>query len=176
MNSPFVNLIIAVVICVIASIGYGVWYAAIVAKSTAVAALENQIAAKTKTADRIASARAALNEIADDEIIVQKYFVSKTGVVAFIDDLESRAKAQGVSMSVLSVSTEGAPAQPTVVLSLTIKGTFDAVMRTVGSIEYAPYDISVLGLSLGQIATNSWHADLKILVGSVPTDAVASTP
>lgn len=174
MNSPLTNLIIALVVCIAASIGYGVWYTAIATKSTAVANLESRIVTKTQTASRIASARAALTEIAGDESIVQSHFVSKTGVVAFIDDLEARGKAQGVIMSVLSVSTGGAPTRPTLVLTLAIKGTFDAVMRTIGSIEYAPYDISILGLSLGQDASNSWHADLKLLIGSISENETIS--
>ena len=174
MKSPFSNLIIAVVVFVIVSIGYGIWYAAIAAKSTNVVYLENQIETKTQTASHIASARAALTEIAGDETVIQKYFVSKTAVVAFIDDLQARGKAQETVISILSVSTAGTVLQPTLLLSLTINGTFDAVMRTVGTIEYAPYAISILGLSLGQVAANSWHADLKLLVGSVPGDAASS--
>lgn len=175
MKTSFTNLVIALVVCVATFIGYGVWYAAIAAKSAAVANLESRITAKNETASRIASARAALAEIAGDESIVQSYFVSKTGVVAFIDALEALGKTQKAAVSVLSVSMGGAPAQPTLVLALTVTGTFDAVMRTVGEIEYAPYDLSVSALSLGHAAPNSWHADLKLLVGSVSTNAADSS-
>ncbi len=167
MNSSLSNLFIAIAVCIIAFIGYGVWYAAIAAKSAAVANLESRITEKTETASRIASARAALTKIAGDEDVVQSYFVSKTGVVAFIDDLEARGEAQGTVMDVLSVSTGGVPARPTLILTLTIKGTFDAVMRTIGRIEYAPYDISIMALSLRQSVSDNWHADLKLRVGSV---------
>ena len=173
MNTPFSNFITALILCVLVSVGYGIWYVAISSQSTDVANVENQIAEKTQPANHIASTRAALTEIAGDENIIQKYFVSKTDIVAFIDNLEERGKAQKTEISVLSVSTEGAPLQPTLILSLTINGTFDAVMRTVGSIEYAPYAISILELSLAQVAENSWHANLKLLVGSVPENTTA---
>lgn len=80
-------------------------------------------------------------------------------------------------MSVLSVSTSGTVAQPTLAFTLTVKGTFDAVMRTVGSIEYAPYDLSITALTIAQDDKNSWHADLKLSVGSVSAArAATSTP
>jgi hypothetical protein len=43
-------------------------------------------------------------------------------------------------------------------------------MRTIGIIEYAPYDLLLSDLSVGQDDENEWHADLKILVGSVKTN------
>ena len=63
-------------------------------------------------------------------------------MVGFINGLEAQGQALGTTVSVLSVSA-GTGKQPTFMLSLTIEGTFDTVMRTVGVIEYAPYDISL---------------------------------
>lgn len=168
MKSPFFHFFGALVLCMVVLIGYGVWYAAIAAKSAAVADLQNNIDAKTETVSRIAAARATLAGIASDETAVQSYFVPETGVVAFIDALEARGRAQGVVVNVLSVSAAGTPREPSLALSLTIRGTFDAVMRTVGSIEYAPYALSVSTLSLAKYDKNDWQADLTLLVGSVP--------
>ena len=98
-------------------------------------------------------------------------------MVAFINDLEARGRVQGVAVNVLSVSAGGETKQPTLTLVLTVQGTFDAVMRTVGAIEYAPYALSISGLSLGQDGKDikdSWRADLKLRVGSL--SANATTP
>lgn len=176
MKSPFFHIIVACSVCIVTMIGYGVWYSVIGSKSAAVADLENQITAKTQATSRIASARASLAEVSGDEASMQNYFVPETGVVAFINTLEALGQAQGAAVSVLSVSTSGTNAQPSLTLALTIKGTFDAVMRTVGAIEYAPYDLSFSTLSLGQDTTNSWHADLSFIVGSVPASATPGTP
>jgi len=176
MTSSLRHIIIAVVIASATLIGYGVWYSIISAKSTAVADLQNSIATKTETANRIAATRASLADIASDEAIVQNYFVPETSVVAFINSLEGKGKAQRATVSVLSVSTGGTAAHPALTLALTVKGTFEAVMRTVGSIEYAPYDLSITSLGVVQDAKNSWHADLKLLVGSTPTNAATSIP
>jgi len=166
MKSNIINFSIEFIVAVAIIVGYGFWYAAIAAKSAVVAGLQDQIVAKAETASRIATARVAIAEIAGDEAIVQGYFVPETGVVAFINGLEVQGQKQSTVVRVLSVSTGTTGAQPTLLFSLSVKGSFDSVMRTVGVIEYMPYDLSISGLSLAQDDKNSWHADLNIRVGS----------
>jgi len=176
MKFHFLNLCVAIGAALAALVGYGFWYAAIASESADVAGLQSQIDAKSENISSIVSARAAVAEISGDEASMQNYFIPETGVVAFIDGLEAQGRSQGATASVLSVSTGAKNTQSTLLLSLTIKGTFDAVMRTVGAIEYAPYDLSVSGLSLAQSDKNSWQADLKLTVGSVNTaTSTAST-
>lgn len=167
MKYHLFHLAAALMVALVTLVGYGFWYAAIADESTVVANLQNQIIAKTETMSRIVSARAELAEISGDETAVQSYFVLGTDVVAFIDGLEAQGKAQGTVVNVLSVSAGSEGTQPIFVLSLAIKGTFDAVMRTVGAIEYAPYDLSISELSLIQDDAKNWQANLKLLVGSV---------
>lgn len=175
MKSPFSHISIAVVICIFAIVGYGMWYAVISAKSAAVAALQNQIDTKTETVNRVAAARTTLANVASDEAVVQSYFVPEASVVSFIDVLETNGKTLGTTVSVLSVGTSGTPAKPSLELALSAKGTFNDVMRTVGAIEYAPYDLSISSLTVTQDDKNSWHADLKVLVGSVPAAKSTTT-
>lgn len=175
MRPSRIHAVIACAVCIGAVVGYLAWYAFVGAKSATVADLQSQIDAKTKTAGRIAVARAALSEIAGDETAVQSYFVPETGVVAFIDDIEARGIAQKAIVSVLSVSKDATGAHSTLTFTLSITGTFDAVLRTVGTIEYAPYDLSLASLSLGQDDKNAWHANAVLLVGSVSASATAST-
>ena len=154
---------------------YGYWYAVISEKSVRVAELQGQIDAKTETAKRIASARATLSDIADDEATVKNYFVPETGVVPFINDLEKRARAQNASLKVLSVSTAGGAKQPVLMLSLAVEGTFDAAMRTVGAIEFAPYDLVISKFSMGENGKGVWNVSFEIMVGSVSPSAATST-
>lgn len=177
MRSARLHAVLSISAAAIALIGYGFWYAAVEAKSALVADLENQIVAKTGTANRLASSRASLTEIADDEATIRSYFVPETGVVAFIDALQARGKVQGATVSVLSVSASDKATRPLLTFSLAVTGTFDAVMRTVGAIEYAPYDLTVAGLSVGQNGKSSWRADLNIVVGSATAaESRANTP
>lgn len=175
MKSPLFRLIVALIVCAATLVGYGAWYAIIAEKSTTVANLENQIATTIEASNRIASVRATLDKITGDEVVVQGYFVPEAGVVAFINNLEARGHSVGsTTVSVLSVTTGGTPVQPTLVLTLTINGSFDAVMRTVGTIEYAPYALSISELSLRQNSKNSWVADLKLSVGSLSSNTTTS--
>ncbi len=176
MKSPRTHFLIACVVAVAALTGYVVWYATVSAKSAEVADIQSQIDAATENASRLAAARAALVEVAGDEAKVRAYFVSEADIVAFINDLESLGLSQKAAVSVLSVSAGGSSSRPTLQLALSVKGTFDAVMRTVGAIEYAPYDLSISALSVGQDAKTSWHADLGLIVGSTPPVAATSTP
>jgi len=167
---------LALVVAGAAVSGYAAWFHAISQKSSYVASLQNQIVTESGNVNRIAAARVALTEIAGDETNVQNYFVSESEVVTFINGLEALALAQKATVSVLSVSTGGTPAQPTLLLALTIQGTFDAVMRTVGAIEYAPYDVFISKLGVQQDAKDSWNATLSLVVGSASKKATASTP
>ena len=175
MRTPFFHLVVWGLIAAAALSLYGYWYAVISEKSVAVAELQGKINAKTETASRIASARAALSDIADDEAAVQGYFVPETGVVPFISDLERRARAQSASLKVLSVATAGGAKQPALVLSLAVEGSFDAVMRTVGAIEFAPYDLVISKFSMGENGKGVWSASFEITVGSTPAAAATST-
>lgn len=179
MKSLLSQLTAALLLCIAAIIAYGAGYAVLSAKSAAVADLESNIRAKTQTANRIAATRTTLASVTNDEAVVRGYFVPETDVVAFIDSLEARGKAQGAAVNVLSVSTGGTTAQPSLLLSLKVKGTFAAVMRTVGAIEYVPYNLSISTLTAVQDAKDSWHADLTLVVGSLPATNEAknaSTP
>jgi hypothetical protein len=173
MNKHLIHLGVTFVITVAVCVGYGFWYAALSAKSVAVASLQERIQARTESVKRIALAREALSEIAGDEALMQNYFVPENGVVAFIDILEGKGRAQGVVTNILSVS-QGTAKQPTFELSLTLAGTFDAVMRTIGAIEYAPYKLSVTKLLVTQGEVGNWRADLTLLVGSLHT--TSTTP
>ncbi|MDO8566726.1 MAG: hypothetical protein Q7R58_01070 [bacterium] len=175
MKSSTTHLIIWIIISVATVIGQGFWYSVITKKSAEVADLQNQIDTRTETANRIELARTALAEIAGNESAVQSYFVPETSVVSFINNLESRAREQTATMKVRSVSAGGSAAQPTLILAITVSGTFDAVMRTIGAVEYAPYNVVVSKLSLMNERKNMWGANLELTVGSVPASTTAGT-
>lgn len=170
------QFIIVSVLCIMTFIGYGIGYSAVSTKSAKVAELQNSIVAKTETVNRIAATRATLASIASDEAVVQGYFVPEANIVAFIKSLQAHGRALGTTVSVLSVSTVGTTAEPALALSLTTEGTFDAVMRTVGSIEHSPYALSISALDVVQDGKESWHADFKLLVGSRVANKTTDIP
>jgi Tfp pilus assembly protein PilE len=175
MKSPLIHLVIALIIGILAMVAYGFWYSAVSRASQHVVALQTRIDQANTDVSRIAAARAALAEISNDEASVQGYFVPESGVVAFINTLEGLGPKERAEVSVLSVSTAGSAAQPTLLLALSVAGSFDSVMRTIGAVEYAPYDLSITKLTLVQNDKNLWQANLSLTVGSAPASAT-STP
>ena len=166
----------ALIVSIAALIGYGVCYNLVIAKSAEVASLENEITQKSGDASRIAAAQVALAEISGDEAAVQNYFVSQAAIVGFNDGLEALGRTFGSNVTILSESAGATSVQPIFTFALTIKGTFDAVMRTVGAIEYSPYDLTISTLGIGQDGAASWHANMNLVVGAVSGTAATSTP
>ncbi len=180
MKSSSTQLVIALIGGSILLGGYGAAYAAISKKSATVASLGEQISAATRSVTRTTSVRAALTEIKGDEATIQSYFVSEADVVSFITALEALGTTQGTEVRVLSVSASTLAEQPILKLALSVKGPFDAVMRTVGAIEYAPYDIEIATLTVSHDATDKdssslWSANINLIAGSLPASAATST-
>lgn len=177
MKSPLTHFLTALIFLVAVISCYSVWYGAISQKSNQVANLENQIVAVSENVGRIALARAALSEIEGDEASMQNYFVSESSAVSFINELETLGLSQKAIVTVLSVAKGGVSSHPTLVLALSIKGSFDAVMRTVGAIEYVPYAVSISTLSVGQDMKDTWHANLNLIADSAfVASTTVSTP
>lgn len=175
--SPYLrHLALALVALCLALVSYGLTYRALSERSAAVADLKGQVDGKAAMARRIASARAALSQIAGDESALQSHFVSATGVVLFINRLEEYGKRQGAEVAVSSVSAGGTREQPSFLFTVAITGTFDAVMRTIGMIEYAPYHIAISQVSATK-ADQGWAANLEFRVGSLaPATSTAPAP
>ena len=167
MRPPRVALIVVPSILVLALMSYFALRSIVAQKSVEVAGLQRYIAIKSESVTRMATARSVLGELAGAEAEIKGYFVPQTGVVSFIDDLQARGRALSTEVSISSVSAD-THGGSTLLLTLAIKGSFDAVMRTVGSIEYAPYDLSTTGLSLALDSKGQWIANMTMVVGSAP--------
>lgn len=175
MKSPLTHFASALALLFLSIAGYIAWYSTVAAKSSEATRLERQITAASENVRTIASVRTAFAEMAGDETKVRSYFVPEESVVSFINDLEARSLAQKTTLRVLSVSTGGTPERPVLLLSLSVEGTFDAAMRTVGAIEYAPYAISVSAFSVDMKEKGVWTVALNLAVGSVSAKTKAKT-
>ena len=165
MKSSTTHFFVMLAVLAGALTSYGLWYQAVSSMSARAADLQDQIDTNTQSLARIAAARAALTEISGDEAAVQSYFVPDTGVVGFIDDLQARGHMLGSSVVISSVSAGSTGTHSALRVALTVHGAFDAVLRTIGSIEYAPYDLSVVSLTVSQDGKNSWYGEMTITVG-----------
>ena len=185
MTSSLIRLLITTALLVGALVGYWFWYGMVSDASAHAAELSLAIETKTSMTNRAAQVRATLTKLADDEEILQKYFVAPTDVVPFLEDLQARGNAAGTMVKVLSVSAGPRTGAPSALqVALEVVGTFAAVMNTIGRIEYAPYNLSIAALTLSQVAASatgpsaeaspSWQASIILSVGSTP--AATSSP
>ena len=170
MKSTRIRLIIVVVIAVLAVGAHAFWYNLILSKSAEVSKLQGEITQSSEVVTRIASDRALLAQASSSQAEVQNYFVSNNNIVPFINSLQSTGSALGSTVKVLSVSSAG-QGQTSIKLALTVSGSFDAVMRTVGAIEYAPYAITISSLTLQKSPKTGWTASINFSVESVTTSS-----
>ncbi len=171
MTRPAIHLFIALGILTAACIGYGAAYHALGTLSATVTGLAQEVAAKKESASAAALAAQELERLADDEGSIDSYFVVPDNIVTFLESLQAKGVTLGATVTVDSVSAEQKP-RPHLDLTLRIVGSFDAVMRTVGSIEHSPHDITVTSLVLDVIesgdpeAPPGWSATMKMDVGT----------
>jgi len=183
MNATLIRSAVSLLIFCIALGGYAWWYSAVRAESLSYTDLQTQIAQKTALTEQLKSTEGALKNLSDEENLVENYFVSGANIVTFIEDLERRGDAIGATVHVASVApTPGR--HDSLSLDLSISGSFSEVMKTIGAIEYAPYDITVSSVSVNGIqgqdqkGIESWNAGMTIVVGSLgdAASAAAHTP
>jgi hypothetical protein len=180
MTRATLNLGLFVLVFVILLAGYGVWYAAVQDLSARAASLSGEIATRQQDSENAASARRALDSIADEEASLASHFVSAGSVVPYLEGLEKTASSLGATIDVGSVSAEDKP-RPHLALSLSIKGPFAAVMRTLGTLEYGPVDVEVSRMTLDTVpdaeGAASWTAAVTMSVGmESAAQAATSTP
>lgn len=144
MKKVTVQLIAAAIVLIVVLIVYTLWYMAVSAESAQVASLQQQILQKSQTATRISSAKSELAQLDPEKQEVSQYFISTNNIVVFLEQLSSVGQNLGATVQVASVSAtqpSGGTPYGSIDLSLKITGSFQAVMRTLGAIEYGPYNI-----------------------------------
>ena len=168
-NNSYFPLALAILVLLLSGAVYGGVQYLFGQEQTHITDNERQIENKKSEIARAHQAQAALTTLADDEAVLKGYSLSRQDIVAFLESLQSTGTALGSQVHVLSVSDEIAGMHPRVTLSLLITGSFDAVMRTIGMLENAPYDtvLSNLTLSSNQPPKGpvEWSAATTISVG-----------
>ena len=182
-NKALIRLIGSVILLVLIVIGYGFWYSIVTAESVQAGSLLTKIADQTDATAKIAQAKSQLIQLSTQEATVDQYFVETNDLVPFLEQLQASGKFLGTNVQVASVSA--APGDPygNLSLSLSITGSFDAVVRTIGSIEYEPFNIKITSLSLntssalGTATTSSpqWTANASFSVGAKTGGVMATT-
>ncbi|MBP9817084.1 MAG: hypothetical protein KBD05_03595 [Candidatus Pacebacteria bacterium] len=172
MKKPLIHLVIALVLLAAAGTAYVFWYARVTALELEVAELATRAEQADKAAADIVSARSALSKLVADEAYFGSYFVSTSTVVSYLENLESTGDELGSVVEVVSVTPAGSTRLS---ISFRATGSFASVMRTLGAIEFGPYDASMMNLTLDTNASSEgkWMAAGVVSVGMNPVGVVA---
>lgn len=178
------HTLLAIAVLIIAFTAYGIWYTTVSKKSAEAASLAAEIQTKHQDSERIKAAKDELLKISTDEALVNGYFVSTNDVVPFLEALQSTGKNLGATVEIVSVSADPGKPHAHLNLSLSITGSFDSVVRTLGAFEYSPYDATLQSLTLDTPQTGTgkaalWTAAATFFIGttnSPQTPVVAPKP
>lgn len=171
----FILFSIAISILVVFAGGYWWWYTSVQVLRQNVATLEAGVYAKQTLLTQITTESATLASLTKDETTMNKYIISNSTVVTFLNVLEAIGRATGAAVSVVSVSPKIQTIHPMLTVSVTISGSFVSVMNTIGAIETMPYYIttSMIPINTHKPTSNQkyvknpqWTANVSFLVGS----------
>ena len=165
------HALVAAFVLIIAFSLYGVWYTAVSKKSAEAATLAQQIQTQHQDSARAQAAKDQLGKLSTEESLVSGYYVSTSDAVPFLESLQSTGKSLGSTVQVVSVSADPGKPHSHLNLSLSITGPFDAVVRTLGAFEYAPYDAALQNLTLDTPQTGGgkaaqWTAAATFIIGT----------
>jgi len=168
MMRSFIPLAIAFLVF-LASVGvYAGGYYLLTTLNAKATTLAQQEASKEASLERTTRAHTALTTLAGSDTSLDQYVLTKNDIVPFLEVLQSTGQPFGTSVDVLSVTDTKDKTHQRIQLSLSLHGSFDGVMRTLGTIEYSPYDGVLSNVSLNTETTASstrWTADAVYSVG-----------
>ncbi len=168
-RASLIQLVIALIVFVAAVGAYGFWYSLVGKASVEAATLSKEIYTKSQDSARVAAAKVALESLAEDEAAMRAYLVREQDIVPFLSTLEDTGVSLGSKVEVASVSADSKGERSHIQLSLKITGSFDAVLRTLGAIEYGPYDSAIQSVTFDTVpseGTAAWTAAATFLLGT----------
>lgn len=149
---------------------FGLEYYVLAQGKTQVMELQRKVEEKKVDIAKASRARNALATLGTSEDQVRSFLLQKDRIVSFLESLQATGKSLGTSVEVVSVSDDKQNGHPRINVSLLVSGSFDSVMRTVGTLENGPYDGVLNSLTLdsgGPIVkgVQQWSAATVLSVG-----------
>ena len=176
IRTPYIHLIVVSLFLAVAVGAYVLWYGHVRGLSAQAAELSAQLQTLGDAGGRASSVRREVEEVTRQEAEVYRRFVGGDTIVTYLEAVEATGNGLGADVTVVSVANAparaGHPAE--LQMALRIAGSFDAVMRTLGAIEYQAYDTTLANVALDTPTGENWTAAATFLVGTPP--AATSTP
>lgn len=176
---PLIHLAAAGALAAAALGAYAAWFLALQAADARADELAAEIARIEREDAAIASATDVAAALAADEAALASYFVSRDGIVQFLEELERAGDEAGSLVEVASVAPGTGAAKDRVTLALRITGSFEGVMRTLGAFEYGPRDMRIESLALDSSREeegSTWTAAAIFVAGLLPEAEAPPAP
>lgn len=170
MTRTQIQLAVAVLLLLAAIGGCVFWYMRVDALKEEVTQLRTKRVETEAQSARIAEAKSALATLAESEARIERYFVPQGDVVPFLETVGQTGDTLGSTVEVVSVTAEpGEGDRGRLRLALRITGSFAAVMRTVGALEYGPFDSRLMTITLDGGGEGQWSASATYAIGTYKT-------
>jgi len=129
---------------------------------------------------RAAALKSAAASLDAGEAEVNSHFLNESNIVSYLGTLEKTGSVYGAQVQVVSVSADKG-ARPRAAVSLLVSGSFESVMRTIGTLEQSQYDTVVTGLVLNSDdaptkGKTTWSAATILSVALVPEASTTKKP
>lgn len=173
MSRSLIHLLIA--FGILAAVGglYAFWYYQVEKEAKESATLLAQIQANVQSAVIASETGDALVALAADEAAIDGYRIKLADIVTFLERIEGTGRSLGSAVEVVAVADKPGP-DGRIELTVRIIGSFDTVLRSLGAIEYGPYDSRVTNLTFDTPSDGgAWTA---VATMSVAVDAAAPKP
>lgn len=152
----FIVPIILTLLLIVGVAGTVLAYKELTRIQTASVQISEEIAHQTAQEERTARVRSRLEQLGHDEELIQSHLVAVDDVVPFLQHIEGVGSDNGALLEVVSVSNTASEGY--VRISIKVNGTFSAVMRTLGALEYDSYAISINSISIDKRDVDMWEA------------------
>ena len=168
-NAILIQLLIAAAFLAAAIAAYALAFLHVEDIGARIVRAEAEAQQRTVELKNIRDAQSALAALTESEARVKGYFVPTTEVVSFLERVGTAGDAFGADVSVVGVTEDTTETgRGMLTLSIQTHGTFASVMRTLGTLEFAPYDITLKNLSLDatDAENGAWTAAATFDVGT----------
>lgn len=174
-RTPIIDVVAAATLLLLMLSAYAIWYRAVETRAQEATTLAEELQQRGEAGGRVALARKALEGLDADEATVHKYFITNEELVTFLESLERTGEQLGADIEVVAVQRGEGAQSTTITLALSIQGTFDVVLRTLGAIEYQPYDTRLTSVTLDTANAGVWTMAATVAIGTIPEGTLPKT-
>jgi len=157
-------LLLALVLNGAALVLSGFLFLQVKASSERTSALSNNIELQAKQENTLHSIKTLVAQTASVREQLEAYFISKEGVVSFIELLEGVGQSAGAAVSIQNVEEtplDGSDVLESLRVSITAEGSWESVVHFLGLLEYLPYESSVGDVVFSR-SDSAWRLDARV--------------